>query len=318
MNETNELTKQVKEAQEIIQRWWADPLMIQLLIGVGIFLIIKGLVLLLNRYLGRRIKDSQTRYRVHKVNAVVGYVLILFFLGIVFKDRLGGLSLTLGVIGAGVAFALQEVIASIAGYVAINFAGFFTVGHRIQLGGIKGDVIDIGLLRTTLMEIREWVNSDLYTGRIVRIANSFVFKEPVFNYSGDFPFLWDEITVPLKYGCDYRLAKEVFEKTTREIVGDYTEFAKKSWTGIVKRYYVDTAMIEPMVTLAFNDNWIEFTIRYIVDYKVRRLIKHQLYWRILEEIDNSEGKIQIASTTLQLIDTQPIEVQIKETDGKEN
>jgi small-conductance mechanosensitive channel len=318
MEKTNELTKQVKEAQEVIEQWWSDPLIIQLLLGAAVFIVIRLLVFLANRYIGRRIKDSQIRYRVHKVNAVIGYVVILFFLGIVFKDRLAGLSLAIGVIGAGVAFALQEVIASFAGYVAINFAGFFTVGHRIQLGGIKGDVIDIGLLRTTLMEIREWVNSDLYTGRIVRIANSFVFKEPVFNYSGDFPFLWDEITVPLKFGCDYRLAKEVFEKATREIVGDYTEFAKKSWIGIVKRYYVETAMIEPMVTLVFNDNWIEFTIRYIVDYKVRRLVKHKLYWRILEEIDNSEGKIQIASTTLQLIDTQPIEVQLKETDGKKS
>lgn len=310
MDKTNELTKQVKEAQEVIQRWWSDPLIIQLLIGAAVFIVIRLLVFLANRYIGRRIKDSQIRYRVNKVNSVIGYMVILFFLGIVFKDRLAGLSLTLGVLGAGVAFALQEVIASFAGYVAINFADFFTVGHRIQLGGIKGDVIDIGLLRTTLMEIREWVSSDLYTGRIVRIANSFVFKEPVFNYSGDFPFLWDEITVPLKFACDYRLAKEVFEKATIEIVGDYTEFAKKSWAGIVKQYYVETAMIEPMVTLVFNDNWIEFTIRYIVDYKVRRLVKHKLYWRILEEIDNSEGKIQIASTTLQLIDTQPIEVRV--------
>jgi len=316
MDKTNELTKQVKEAQEVIQRWWSDPLIIQLLIGAFVFIVIRLLVFLANRYVGRHIKDSQIRYRVHKVNAVIGYVVILFFLGIVFKDRLAGLSLTLGVIGAGVAFALQEVIASFAGYVAISFAGFFTVGHRIQLGGIKGDVIDIGLLRTTLMEIREWVNSDLYTGRIVRIANSFVFKEPVFNYSGDFPFLWDEITVPLKYGCNYRLAKEVFEKAAGEIVGDYTEFAKKSWTGVVKRYYVDTAMIDPMVTLAFNDNWIEFTIRFIVDYKVRRLVKHKLYWRILEEIDNSEGKIQIASTTFQLIDPHPLQVQLSSKPGE--
>lgn len=312
MNETNELTKQVKEAQEVIQRWWSDPLVIQLLIGAGIFVIIKMLVFALNRYLGQRIKDNQIRYRVHKVNSVIGYVFILFFLGIVFKDRLSGLALAMGVIGAGIAFALQEVIASIAGYVAINFAGFYTVGHRIQLGGIRGDVIDIGLLRTTIMELGEWVKSDLYTGRIVRIANSFVFKEPVFNYSGDFPFLWDEITVPLKYGCDYRLAKEVFEKAAGEIVGDYTEFAKKSWAAIVKRYYVDTAMIEPMVTLAFNDNWIEFTIRYIVDYKVRRLVKHQLFWRLLEEIDNSQGRLHIASTTFQLIDPHPFQVHLRD------
>lgn len=67
----------------------------------------------------------------------------------------------------------------------------------MQLGGIKGDVVDISILRTTLMEVGEWVKGDLYSGRTVRIANSFVFKEPVFNYSGDFPFLWDEVIVPV-------------------------------------------------------------------------------------------------------------------------
>jgi len=78
---------------------------------------------------------------------------------------------------------------------------------RIQLEGIRGDVIDIGILRTTLMECGDWVKGDNYNGRIVRIANSFVFKEPVFNYSGDFPFLWDKIMIPIKYGSDYREAR---------------------------------------------------------------------------------------------------------------
>ena len=79
-------------------------------------------------------------------------------------------------------------------------------------------MIDIGMLRTTMMEIGEWVNADLYNGRIVRVANSFVFKAPVFNYSGDFPFLWDEVTVPVKYGGDYRLAREIFEKSCKRLL----------------------------------------------------------------------------------------------------
>jgi len=86
---------------------------------------------------------------------------------------------------------------------------FYEPGDRVQLGGITGDVIDISILRTTVMEIGGWVKADLYNGRIVRIANSFVFKEPVYNYSADFPFVWDEIVLPIKYGCDHRLAREI-------------------------------------------------------------------------------------------------------------
>ena len=77
----------------------------------------------------------------------------------------------------------------------------------MQLGGSKGDVIDIGILRTTIMQIGEWVNADQYHGRIVRVANGFVLKEPVFDYSAEFLFLWDGIMVPIQYGSDRRLAR---------------------------------------------------------------------------------------------------------------
>lgn len=139
--------------------------------------------------LTRYLKNTDSRYYARKLITLIGYLVGFVFITIVFKDRLGGLTVAVGVASAGIAFALQEVIVSIAGWIAISFGGFYKPGDRVQLGGIKGDVIDIGILRTTLMELGEWVQSDLYTGRIVRIANSFVFKEPVYNYSGDFPFL---------------------------------------------------------------------------------------------------------------------------------
>jgi small-conductance mechanosensitive channel len=90
------------------------------------------------------------------------------------------------------------VIASVAGWMAVSFGGFYKVGDRVELGGIKGDVIDIGILRTTIMQIGEWVSSDQYNGRIVRVANSFVFKEPVFNYSAEFPFSLGRNHAPYK------------------------------------------------------------------------------------------------------------------------
>jgi small-conductance mechanosensitive channel len=91
--------------------------------------------------------------------------------------------------GAGIAFAHQEIIVSIAGCIAITFGRYYKVGDRILLGGVKGDVIDISVLRTTIMECGSWVDGDLYNGRVVGLANSFLFKDPVYNYSGDFLFL---------------------------------------------------------------------------------------------------------------------------------
>ena len=166
-----------------------------------------------------RISDVGTLYRSRKILDFAAYMTMIFFLTLVFRDQLGSLTVAIGVAGAGLTFALQEVIVSVAGWFAISLGDFYRVGDRVQLGGSKGDVIDIGILRSTLMEVGEWVNADQYTGRIVRVANSFVFKEPVYNYSRDFPFLWDEITVPVKFGCDHRLARQLLEQIVADTVG---------------------------------------------------------------------------------------------------
>ena len=205
---------------------------------------------------------------------------------------------------------MQEVITSIAGWAAIHFANFYNTGDRIQLGGTKGDVIDIGILRTTLMELGEWVKGDLYTGRIVRIANSFVFKEPVFNYSGDFPFLWDEITVPVTYASDHRLAREILQNTLHTVTEQYSTYAKQAWKDIVRKYMVEEAMIDPVVYMVCTDNWIEFTLRYITDFRRRRATKNHIFSLLLEEFEKTGGRVKIASTTVQLVDPPPFTVKL--------
>jgi small-conductance mechanosensitive channel len=308
MKPTNEISKQVGEVHKTVVSWWNDPLIIQLIIAGAGVVIIRVLAASLSHWAGRYVKDAQTRYRIRKVSGLISYLVIILFLTIVFRNRLGGFAIALGVAGAGIAFALQEVIGSIAGWVAISFANFYETGDRIQLGGIKGDVIDIGILRTTLMELGEWVKSDLPTGRIVRIANSFVFKEPVFNYSGDFPFLWDEITVPVTYASDHRLAREILEKIIHTVIEEYSDYAKRAWKDVVKKYMVEEAMIDPVVTLTCTDNWIEFTVRYITDYKLRRSTKNRLFGLILDEFEKTGGRVKIASITMQLVDPQPLTV----------
>lgn len=184
-----------------------------------------------------------------------------------------------------------------------------------MLGGIKGDVIDIGILRSTIMEVGAWIDGDLYNGRVVRMSNSFVFKEPVFNYSSEFPFLWDEIKIPLRYGTDIHLARELLTRLSKELVGEYSEFAKEAWEKLVNKYLIENAQVEPMITLTADENWITLTLRYVVDYKKRRSTKDQLLSRILEEIGLTDGKISIASTSaeINLVGAPPFQVKVKQT-----
>ncbi|MCJ7756600.1 MAG: mechanosensitive ion channel family protein [Gillisia sp.] len=280
-----------------------------------IWLIIKAI----QRNLLSKIKDNENRYKAKKFGSFIGYFLSIVLLTVVFSDKLGGLTVALGVAGAGIAFALQEVIASFAGWLAIMFGGFYKTGDRVQLGGIKGDVMDIGVLRTTIMETGEWVDGDLYNGRIVLIANSFVFKAPVFNYSGDFPFLWDEIKIPIQYGSNYEKAKEIFEDVGKAVAGDLTLRSRKKWVSLQKKYRLEDAQTEPMVSLIANDNWVEFTLRYVVSYKKRRVTKTELFTQILKKVEATNGEIKFASATFQLVETPEFKVKISEDkDSKGN
>ncbi len=296
--------------EEFITRWLMDPTVGRIVASFVVILVLITVIKFIQKTLSGKIKDTDTRYRIRKSISFFGYITAIFFLTIVFSDKLGGLTVAFGVAGAGIAFALQEVIASFAGWFAISFAKFYKPGDRVQLGGIKGDIIDIGILRTTLMEIGQWVNGDLYNGRVVRIANSFVFKEPVFNYSGEFPFLWDEIKIPIKYGSDYRFARDLFAKISSDILGDFAARAKNAWEELVEKFLIENASVEPMITMTANDNWVEFTIRYVVDYKTRRITKDKLFSRILEEIDQYKDKIGLASATFHLVEAPTINVKL--------
>ncbi|HET6446220.1 MAG TPA: mechanosensitive ion channel domain-containing protein [candidate division Zixibacteria bacterium] len=281
-----------------------------ILVVVG-FLIIYLVVRFLQRSTAHRVKEVENRYRMRKSLAFLGYLAAILFAIAILGNQLSGFSVMLGVMAAGIAFALQEVIASVAGWLALTFSSFYRVGDRVQLGGIKGDVIDIGVLRTTLMECGEWIDSDLYSGRIVRIANSFVFKEPVFNYSADFHFLWDEISIPIKYGGSRHLALEILQRVANELAGEYAAEAEKVWQHLMENYMIVAAQTAPTVTLVANDNWLEYTVRYVVKYTERRSMKSQLFNRIMDEIDQTNGQVAIASTTIHIVDAPTFDVQLK-------
>ena len=274
---------------------------------VIIWLVIK----MIQKNLITKIKEDNNRYRAKKLGSFIGFFLTIVLITVVYSNKLGGLTVALGVAGAGIAFSLQEVITSFAGWLAIILGGFYKSGDRVQLGGIKGDVMDIGVLRTTLMETGQWVDGDLYNGRIVLIANSYVFKEPVFNYSGDFPFLWDEIKIPIQYGSNYEKTTQILLKVGNEVAGDLSSKSKAQWQELKSKYRLEEAQTEPMVSLVANDNWVEYTLRYIVNYKKRRATKTALYTKILTEVDATQGEIKFASATFELVGAPDFKVNVQ-------
>ena len=280
---------------------------------LGLWILFIVLILgFLRKLLKKRIEDTSIRYKAQKGVEIMGYFLIVLmvFMAITLDD-IQDYTIVLGLFTAGITFTLQELILSIAGSFYIFFVRVYKPGDRIEINNIKGDVIDIDSIYTTLMEMGEWVSSDNYSGRIVKISNAFVFKGPIKNYSMDFPFVWDELNILITYDSDVTLARDLILKEANELLSDYFQKSKVKWEEMVERYYIENATIEPTIAVNLTDNWIALNLRYITDYKLRRSTKNQLFSNIEKAIRTTNGKVTLASTTLQLLKIPELEVQLK-------
>lgn len=285
---------------EKIKELLANPFMQRLLlIAIGL-MVIFFISQLIKKGLNKTIKNTDHKYKSRKAVSILGYFLMIALVLFVYSDKLGNIGMALGLAGAGIAFALQEVIITLAGWLNIMISASVSVGQRVKIGDIKGDIIDIGVFKTTIMETGEWVNGDLYNGCIVTVSNSFIFKENVHNYSAEYPFLWDELTVPIRTESDYKKARIIFTEVLTQICGDYANNSENGWKQLATKYKVEEAQVQPMVTLQFDENWITFTLRYIVDYKKRRTTKDLIYTSLLDEIAKHDDLIMIASASIEI------------------
>ncbi|NNE32451.1 MAG: mechanosensitive ion channel family protein [Winogradskyella sp.] len=296
---------------EDLTKWInSNPLLWNIIKFLVLLIVVLSCFQLIRRYLKKRISNTEIRYKSQKGIEILGYVLLTFLTITYFSGAIKDFTIIIGLFTAGLAFTLQELILSLAGSIYIFLVKVYKPGDRIEINGIKGDVIDVDSIYTTMMEIGEWVSSDNYSGRIVKLSNAFVFKGPIYNYSQDFPFIWDEFNLPIRYGSDIDLAKSIIIKIASEILSDYSANSKSRWQEVVNKYYIEDAEVDPTLAITLTDNWIQFNLRYIVDYKKRRVTKHLLNDRIQTEIEKRNGKIKLASTTLEVIKIPDVNVKI--------
>lgn len=158
---------------------------------------------LIRRLLGGEVADPRRFWARQGIHVVVAIVLVIGIVSI-WVTPTTDITTGVGLISAGLAFALQQVITSLAAYFVILRGDTFGIGDRITLGGVRGDVIRLGFLKTTIMEMGQppsvadsdpavWVNSRQYTGRVVTVTNGAIFDDPVYNYTREFPYLCEEI-----------------------------------------------------------------------------------------------------------------------------
>ena len=286
---------------------------VKLLFTAGLVAIVLGLralaLLLMRRALGGEVADPRRFWSRQALQVLTAVLLIL---GIVSIWVTPGTNITtaIGLISAGLAFALQQVITSLAAYFVILRGDTFTVGDRITLGGVRGDVVKLGFLKTTIMEMGQppsvsstdpavWVNSRQYTGRLVTVTNGVIFSDPVYNYTREFPYLWEEIVLPITYTDDRTEVERVLLAAAyaHAVVDD--PGAEQALAEMRTHYALSDASLNPSVYWRITDNWLELSLRFLVPHRGVREIKDRMTRDILAGLDMAE--IGIASATYDIV-----------------
>lgn len=243
----------------------------------------------------KHVRNKKSRYVLRKtISYLFVLVSVLLILRLWVTDATA-LVAAYGFIAAAVAFAIQDFFKNFVGGLVVMFKDFYKVGDRITIDSASGDVIDIDLLYTELLEIQNWVSGDQPTGRIVSVPNGKILSKDVFNSTRDHSFIWDELHIPIPYGGNWKQAVEIIEKIILEKTGDVREVADKEIAKLHAKYFLSVANTESKTFIKLTDNWISIYGRYVCYARERRALNSDIMQAILEEFE--VHKIDIASTT---------------------
>ena len=248
----------------------------------------------------KNIKGFKERYAFTKALTATYSIVIFFSLATIWAQSVQALFVAYGLIAAGVALALQDVFKNIAGGIMLLLRGTFRVGDRIEIGQTTGDVIDVGVLNSTILEIKNWVAGDQATGRLINIPNGLLLNTPLYNYTKDNLIIWDELMIPITHDSNWKLAQKQFTEIADKLTQDFQKQAEAEISKLSSKYYLESRDAQPKVFLKVTDNWIELYVRYVTLARERRETNNKLYENYLEFLNNAND-VNIASTTLDVI-----------------
>lgn len=234
-----------------------------------------------------------------------GYVLtllIIVVLAFFFLEDLKQVATVLGIASAAIVIALQDLCSAFAGWFVIVASRKFKVGDRVEVDGMIGDVIDIQLLRTTLLELRNWLGVDEPTGRVVMIPNNFVFKTRVYNYSHVHPFIWNKVDITVTFETPAREAQALLQRVLEEETRQNFAEAAKGAHHMERQYGIADTTYVPKVFSIIEDSGVLFRLLYVAHYRQLSSTRNRINERIIVEFEK-DPRMQFAYPTQRHIPT---------------
>ena len=256
-----------------------SDLIISLLIIAVLWLIRRIFI----KYIVQKFDTVNIRYKWQKSSYYIVVLIGLIIIVPLWFGALSSLGTFLGIITAGVAIALKDLLVNFVGWFFILIRKPFMVGDRIQIGDLKGDVIDLRLFQFSVMEVGAWVNAEQSTGRIVHIPNGIVFVQPQANYTIGFKYIWDEIPILVTFESDWQKAKKVLQQVLERNALHMSDDAENQIKEAAKTYMIYYNKLTPIVYTSIKDSGVELTMRFLCNPRSRRNTEEKIFEDVLLE-----------------------------------
>jgi small-conductance mechanosensitive channel len=254
----------------------------------------------------RNVDDPKVWYRVRKTATWITTAVFLVVAVLVLSGVGGGLLTYLGILSAGVAVALSDLLRNLAGWVYITARRPLRIGDRVEIDGHAGDVVDVRAFRFSLLEIRNWVDADQSTGRIVHVPNGKVLSEPLANFGAGFQWVWHEIPVLVTFESDWEVATRMLQTALDEESPDVrSREAAEAIRRASKQYLLSFTHLTPTVYLDVKESGIQLTGRLLCDVRMRRGVTHRVWTNLLRAIE-AEPSVELAYPTVRAFFADPV------------
>jgi small-conductance mechanosensitive channel len=238
------------------------------------------------RFTFRYVQDVRRRHQLLQARRLVLALVVALVLLLNFANELGTVATVMGFAAAGIALALQNVILSVAGYFFLIGKFGIKAGDRVQVSGVTGDVIDIGLVKLTLLELGSSENERQPTGRVVVFSNAVVFQ-PSGNFFKQVPgtsFVWNQISFTLAPDCDYQLAEKRLLEAVDEVFARYRDRIQRQYRQMEMTLNMAVEPPRPQSRLCLDQSGLQVVIRYPTEMRAAVETADEVSRRLLESI----------------------------------
>ncbi|HVN27359.1 MAG TPA: mechanosensitive ion channel family protein [Candidatus Binataceae bacterium] len=308
-----------------LQRWQAsfdrqsNLALRRLMVRLGILIAVLGAIFaaagLWRRFAFRYVQDRTRRYQLLQARRFVLAVVVTLVILFNFASEIGALATVMGFAAAGIAVALQNVILSLAGYFFLIGKFGIKVGDRVQVSGVTGDVVDIGLVKLSLMELSS-ANDHQPTGRVVVFSNAVVFQ-PSGNFFKQIPdtnFVWNEVALTLAPDCDYRLAEKRLLEAVEEVFARYRENIQRQYIAAEQSLNLAIDALKPQARLQLTRDGLMITLRYPAETRTALQTADEVARRLLDAIAREPG-LKLVATASANIQAAPVEEASEHEEG---